>query len=64
MQINPDCRCVAIDDLVTRASIGKFNFARYDYVIDSIDHVQHKVSLYIIVDATRSALSQPGAPAA
>jgi len=45
MQINPDCRCVAIDDLVTRASIGKFEFARYDYVIDSIDHVQHKVSL-------------------
>ncbi len=45
MQINPECRCVAIDDLVTRASIDKFEFARYDYVIDSIDHVQHKVSL-------------------
>jgi tRNA A37 threonylcarbamoyladenosine dehydratase len=45
MQINPKCNCVAIDDLVTRASIPKFNFARYDYVIDAIDHVQHKVSL-------------------
>ena len=45
MQINPECNCVAIDDLVTRASIGKFDFSQYDYVIDAIDHVQHKVSL-------------------
>jgi tRNA A37 threonylcarbamoyladenosine dehydratase len=45
MQINPDCNCVAIDDLVTRASIGKFDFAQYDYVIDAIDQVQHKLSL-------------------
>jgi tRNA A37 threonylcarbamoyladenosine dehydratase len=45
MQINPGCECFAIDDLVTRASIDKFNFDQYDYVIDAIDHVQHKVSL-------------------
>ncbi len=45
LQINPDCDCRAIDDLVTRANLGKFNFAQYDYVIDAIDHVQHKVSL-------------------
>lgn len=45
LQINPQCDCIAIDDLVTRASIAKFEFARYDYVIDAIDHVQHKVSL-------------------
>jgi tRNA A37 threonylcarbamoyladenosine dehydratase len=45
MQINPECNCIAIDDLVTRASIGKFDFAQYDYVIDAIDHAQHKVSL-------------------
>ena len=44
-QINPECNCVAVDDLVTRASIGKFEFSRFDYVIDAIDHVQHKVSL-------------------
>ncbi len=30
---------------MTRASIGKFNFAQYDYVIDAIDQVQHKLSL-------------------
>jgi tRNA A37 threonylcarbamoyladenosine dehydratase len=45
LQINPQCDCIAIDDLVTRASIPKFDFARYDYVIEAIDHVQHKVSL-------------------
>ncbi len=45
MRINPECNCVAIDDLVTRGSIEKFDFAQYDYVIDSIDQVQHKLSL-------------------
>jgi tRNA A37 threonylcarbamoyladenosine dehydratase len=45
LQINPECDCTAIDDLVTRGNILKFNFAQYDSVIDAIDHVQHKVSL-------------------
>jgi tRNA A37 threonylcarbamoyladenosine dehydratase len=45
LNINPECHCSAIDDLVTRGSIEKFHFAQYDYVIDAIDHVQHKVSL-------------------
>jgi tRNA A37 threonylcarbamoyladenosine dehydratase len=45
LQINPECDCTAIDDLVTRGNIEKFNFAQYDSVIDAIDHVQHKVSL-------------------
>jgi len=44
-QINPECICVAVDDLVTRGSIEKFAFDRYHYVVDAIDHVQHKVSL-------------------
>jgi len=45
LAINPECRCRAIDDLVTRGSIDKFDFARFDYVIDAIDHVSHKLSL-------------------
>ena len=45
LAINPDCRCEAIDDLVTRGNIEKFAFARFDYVIDAIDHVSHKLSL-------------------
>ena len=43
--INPECNCNAIDDLVTRGSIEKFNFGQFDYVIDAIDHVSHKLSL-------------------
>ncbi|MEM7561803.1 MAG: tRNA cyclic N6-threonylcarbamoyladenosine(37) synthase TcdA, partial [Pseudomonadota bacterium] len=35
----------AIDDLVTRGNIEKFEFAQYDYVIDAIDHVSHKLTL-------------------
>jgi len=45
LAINPECRCDAVDDLVTRGSIGKFAFERFDYVIDAIDHVSHKLSL-------------------
>ena len=41
LAINPECDCIAIDDLVTRGNIDKFNFARFDYVIDAIDHVSH-----------------------
>lgn len=45
LDINPECKCHAIDDLVTRGNIAKFDFAQYDYVIDAIDHVSHKLAL-------------------
>jgi len=45
LAINPECDCRAVDDLVTRGSIDKFDFAQFDYVIDAIDHVSHKLSL-------------------
>ncbi len=45
LQINPECECTAIDDLVTWAKLEDFNFSSFDYVIDAIDHVQHKMSL-------------------
>ena len=45
MLINPQCECHAIDDLVTRASLHKFQLEQYDYVIDAIDHAAHKLSL-------------------
>ncbi len=45
LEINPECECTAIDDLVTRGNVDKFEFAQYDYVIDAIDHVSHKLSL-------------------
>lgn len=43
--INPECECAAIDDLVTRGNVGRFNFDQYDYVIDAIDHASHKLAL-------------------
>ena len=43
--INPECNCIAIDDLVTRGNVAKFNFAQFDYVIDAIDHASHKLTL-------------------
>jgi len=45
LEINPECHCHAIDDLVTRGNIDKFEFAQFDYVIDAIDHVSHKLTL-------------------
>ena len=45
LSINPECDCRAVDDLVTRGNVEKFDFRRYDYVIDAIDHVSHKVTL-------------------
>ncbi|MDH3389777.1 MAG: tRNA cyclic N6-threonylcarbamoyladenosine(37) synthase TcdA [Gammaproteobacteria bacterium] len=45
LAINPECYCKAVDDLVTRGNVEKFNFAQFDYVIDAIDHVSHKLAL-------------------
>ena len=45
LTINPECECSAIDDLVTRGNIEKFDFAQYDYVIDAIDNAGHKLTL-------------------
>jgi len=45
LQINPQSECHAVDDLVTRASLEKFNLQQYDYVIDAIDNAIHKLSL-------------------
>jgi len=43
--INPQCRCTTIEDLVTRANLDSFGFGHFDYVVDAIDHVQQKMSL-------------------
>ncbi|MCP4430521.1 MAG: tRNA cyclic N6-threonylcarbamoyladenosine(37) synthase TcdA [Gammaproteobacteria bacterium] len=45
LQINPQCDCQAIDDLVTRGSLEKFKLDQYNYVIDAIDNAVHKLSL-------------------
>ena len=45
LQINPECQCRAVDDLVTAANLDKFNFSQYDYVIDAIDQAANKMAL-------------------
>ena len=52
-QINPQCHCHAIDDLLTANNLTKYfsishkNKAdeKYDYIIDAIDSVKHKSAL-------------------
>ena len=60
IQINPECDCRAIDDLVTRARLDDFNFAQYDFVIDAIDHAQHKLSLLHYLRRNKIALVSTG----
>lgn len=43
--INPECQCIAIDDLVTAANLDKFDFQQFDYVIDAIDQATNKMAL-------------------
>lgn len=53
LQINPECRCHAIDDLLTKNNLSKYfhqdcqenNKTNFDYVIDAIDSVKHKSAL-------------------
>ncbi len=47
LQINPECHCHAIDDLVTQANISKYfpKESTYHYIIDAIDSSQHKSAL-------------------
>lgn len=53
LQINPDCHCHAIDDLLTENNLSKYfnkdllknNQIKYDYVIDAIDNAKHKSAL-------------------
>ena len=60
LQINPDCDCRAIDDLVTRARLDDFEFQQYDVVIDAIDHAQHKLSLLHYLRRHKIALVSTG----
>jgi len=45
LSINPECECIALDELVTRSRLDRFQFEQFDFVIDAIDHVQHKTAL-------------------
>lgn len=45
LSINPECNCIAVDDLVTAANLDKFVLSSFDYVIDAIDQATNKMAL-------------------
>ncbi len=45
LQINPNCQCHAIDDLLTENNLRKYIITDYDFVIDAIDSVRQKSAL-------------------
>lgn len=45
LDINPDCRCVAVDDMLVETNLEKYVVEGMDYVIDAIDSVRFKAAL-------------------
>ena len=43
--INPECQCHAIDDLITDANLQKYLLRDYDFVIDAIDSIKFKAAI-------------------
>lgn len=43
--INPDCKCHAIDDMLVSKNIDKHIHEDFDYIIDAIDSVKFKADL-------------------
>lgn len=44
-KINPQCDCVAIDDLLVTNNLVKYLLKEYDFVVDAIDNVRFKSDL-------------------
>ena len=45
LDINPVCKCTAIDDLLVSNNLAKYILHDFDYVIDAIDNVRFKADL-------------------
>jgi len=64
LQINPLCRCHAIDDLLTENNLSKYftkdTEEKYDYVIDAIDSVKHKSALIYYCKRNKIAIITTG----
>ena len=43
--INPECQCHAIDDLITDANLQNYLLRGYDFVIDAIDSIKFKAAI-------------------
>lgn len=45
LDINPDCQCHAIDDMLVENNLAKYISTDFDYVIDAIDSIRFKAAL-------------------
>lgn len=45
MDINPECECHAIDDMLVESNLDKYISSDFDYVIDAIDSIRFKAAL-------------------
>lgn len=45
MDINPACRCHAVDDMLVEKNIDHYIHSEFDYVIDAIDSIRFKAAL-------------------
>lgn len=45
LEINPDCHCHAIDDMLVENNLEKYISTEFDYVIDAIDSIRFKAAL-------------------
>jgi tRNA A37 threonylcarbamoyladenosine dehydratase len=58
LEINPDCKITAWNEIFCRENAGKFDIENTCYVIDAIDTLNHKIDLIEIV----SGVKNKGAP--
>ena len=59
-QINPDCQCEAIDDLLVTNNLSRLIKQEYDYVIDAIDNVRFKADLIYYCKRNRIPIISTG----
>ena len=45
LDINENCKILAINEKLSRDNIHKFNLSEYDYIVDAIDMVSSKIAL-------------------
>lgn len=59
LAINPDCDCVSIDDFISAKTLEQYIHG-FDYVIDAIDGVAHKVALVAFCQRRKIPLVMTG----
>lgn len=56
LEINPEAQIAAIAEIYSEASSASFRLDDYDYIIDAIDSLQHKVHLLVAASRTNATV--------